>query len=982
MKALSDMLCNRRSSDSSDASKGRLATLLSLLAGLLLLGIAAPMWAQVTTTQTAVTFSSVAVGASTGSTQILSFTVPSGITLGGISAVSEGAANLDFTVVAGGTCAAGSTKTTCTVQVQFLPKAVGLRLGAVVLTDQSTPPNTLITVPLCGTGTGPLAAFGPGVITTIAGDYSLGWGYSGDLGPATSAQFNNPQVLVFDGAGNLYIVDGGNNVIREVTPGGTISTVLKNGGLDGYTGVAIDGAGNLYALNDVIWKLPPGGTSAIIPGGGLGVMGIAVDGSGNLYVVDRINDIVSKITPAGTITTVAGSGPCTSSTGMCFGGDGGPATSAQLSGAWDVAVDGSGNLYIADTGNDVIRKVTPGGTITTVAGKYEYVASNLGPVGGYGGDGGPATSAQLNSPYSIALDGAGNLYIADTLNNVIRKVNPSGTISTVAGDYGLGAGYSGNGGPATSAQLDGPRGIAVDVAGNLYIGDSNNNVIRKVDVSDAPSLTFASTEVGAASASQDVSVLNLGNAALTISQISTATNFSLGGSDTSCSSTGQALSAAASCVLGIEFNPTAGGSIAGSVVLTDNTLNASSATQTITLQGAATTPPAPPIAATTTTLTATPASVTLGAITTLTASVGSATAGTITGSVTFKVGSTTIGTSPVSGGTATLSNVTVSTSNGFSVGSDPITASYGGGSNFSGSSGNTTLTVTAPATPPPPTPPAATTTTLTATPASVTLGATTTLSASVGSATAGTITGSVTFQVGSTTIGTSPVSGGTAVLSNVTVSTSNGFSVGSDPITASYSGGTNFSASSGNTTLTVTAAAPPTVPTYTFGMADPAATVAAGSSETVALNLTSTNYAGTINFATSVTTANGTASAVTASASPVTLTSGGNATCTVTITTTTSAATHAPSAPWKSGIVMMCAVLLGAPFTLRRKRVLAVLMTALAISLAGFLIACGSASSSTKSTTTTARTYTVTVTPTGTGTVTNPAAVSITVTVQ
>ena len=278
------------------------------------------------------------------------------------------------------------------------------------------------------------------------------------------------------------------------------------------------------------------------------------------------------MTPGGTITTVAGNG------NGGYSGDGGPATSAELFEPYGVVVDGAGNLYIADTINNSIRKVTPGGTITTVAGDGTY---------GYSGDGGPATSAELAHPYGVAVDGAGNLYIADADNQRIRKVTPGGTITTVAGGT---YGYSGDGGPATSAELYEPTGVAVDGAGNLYIADSGNQRIRKVDVSDAPSLTFPSTNVGDASAAQDVSVLNLGNAPLDISQISTATNFSLGGTDTSCSSSGQTLNAAESCILGIEFNPLSAGSISGSVVLTDDTLNASAATQSIGLSGTALVP--------------------------------------------------------------------------------------------------------------------------------------------------------------------------------------------------------------------------------------------------------------------------------------------------------------------------------------------------------------------------------------------------------
>jgi uncharacterized protein (TIGR03437 family) len=191
--------------------------------------------------------------------------------------------------------------------------------------------------------------------------------------------------------------------------------------------------------------------------------GVTVDAAGNLYVADTLNNRIRKVSN-GVITTVAGSpaqghGP--------FSGDGGPATSAQLYLPSGVAVDAAGNLYIADTGNDRVRKVS-NGVITTVAGTWK----------GFGGDNGPATSAQMNAPVDVAVDAAGNLYIADYNNQCIRKV-PNGVITTVAGIGGI-PGFSGDNGPATSAQLIGPAGVAVDAAGNLYIAEVGNSRIRKV----------------------------------------------------------------------------------------------------------------------------------------------------------------------------------------------------------------------------------------------------------------------------------------------------------------------------------------------------------------------------------------------------------------------------------------------------------------------------------------------------------------------
>ncbi|XID94937.1 S-layer homology domain-containing protein [Paenibacillaceae bacterium WGS1546] len=192
--------------------------------------------------------------------------------------------------------------------------------------------------------------------------------------------------------------------------------------------------------------------------------GVAIDSSGNLYIADYQNNRIRKVDASGTISTVAGTGI------PGYSGDGGQATSATLSNPMGVAVDDSGNLYISDTANGRIRKVDASGTISTVAGTGEY---------GYSGDGGPATSAQLSSPNGVATDSDGNLYIADHSNHRIRKVDGSGTISTIAGTGTRG--YSGDGGAAASAELNGPNSIAVDSSGNLYIADFYNNRIRKVD---------------------------------------------------------------------------------------------------------------------------------------------------------------------------------------------------------------------------------------------------------------------------------------------------------------------------------------------------------------------------------------------------------------------------------------------------------------------------------------------------------------------
>jgi trimeric autotransporter adhesin len=223
--------------------------------------------------------------------------------------------------------------------------------------------------------------------------------------------------------------------------------------------------------------------------------GVAVDASGDLYIADIAGNVVRKVTAStGIITTVAGDSTYMGAdTHGGYSGDGGPAVSAELNGPVGVALDASGNLYIADDGNDVIRKVAAAtGIITTVAG--------LPGGSGFSGDGGPAVKAHLNHPFGIAADASGNLYIADTQNNVIREVSAStGIITTAAGNgYGAGTnpgGFSGDNGPATSAELSYPEGVALDISGNLYIADTLNMRVREVDASNGIITTVAGNGV-------------------------------------------------------------------------------------------------------------------------------------------------------------------------------------------------------------------------------------------------------------------------------------------------------------------------------------------------------------------------------------------------------------------------------------------------------------------------------------------------------
>jgi internalin A len=285
-----------------------------------------------------------------------------------------------------------------------------------------------------------------GTISTVAGNGTLG--YSGDGGPATSAQLAYPCGVALDQSGDIYIADSGNNVIREVTTNGNIMTIAGNNtrGFSGNEGLAI--AAQLYEP-----------------------LGLAFDASGNLYVSDSGNQLIRVIDTNGNINAFAGI------LEAGYSGDGGLATAAQFYYPKGLAMDNAGNLYIADMGNSVIRMISTKGIVTTVAGN--------GTAGSFG-DGGAATLAQLSFPDSVAVDSSGNLYIADIGNQRIREVVANGTITTIAGNGTRG--YSGDGGPAIQAEFYDPASVAVvfcsktlcnGVAdGTVYVADEDNNVIR------------------------------------------------------------------------------------------------------------------------------------------------------------------------------------------------------------------------------------------------------------------------------------------------------------------------------------------------------------------------------------------------------------------------------------------------------------------------------------------------------------------------
>ena len=333
-------------------------------------------------------------------------------------------------------------------------------------------------------------------ITTLAGA-AYNRGASDGNGPA--AQFNYPIGMAVDAAGNLFVADSFNHTLRKVTPAGAVTTVAGTAGVMGSAdgtglaaafryphGVAVDSAGNLYVAdteNFTIRKITPAGavttlagtagTSGVSDGTGSGARfespwSVAVDSSGDLYVSDQRSNTIRKITPAGVVTTLAGA------PGVVGAADG-AGSSASFNGPEGIAVDAMGNLFIADTGNNTLRKVTPGGVVSTVAG-----AAGLG-----GSTDATGPNARFSNPDAVTVDGSGNVYVADSGTNLIRLVSPSGAVTTLAGaPYAYGSAD----GTGANARFNNPEGIAVDAAGDVYVADTGNAMIRKGVASGAPAI--------------------------------------------------------------------------------------------------------------------------------------------------------------------------------------------------------------------------------------------------------------------------------------------------------------------------------------------------------------------------------------------------------------------------------------------------------------------------------------------------------------
>jgi hypothetical protein len=777
-----------------------------------------------------VNFGTVNVGATSAATAV-TFTFPSGVTLSKFAALTQGVANLDFSIQANGTtCAAGAQAAGCTVALTFSPLYPGPRKGALVLYDNSSPANAVATVYLTGIGQGPLFAIVPGVMTTVAGNGTAAT--SGDNGQATSASLV-PAFMALDGAGDIFVQDSSSTsaLIRRIdATSGVISTIGGGGGgcanqtdslgdgckatqasfsIDTSPGqgptfdydntVILDGAGNLYTTDLLPFASAPSGYTWII------------------RKIDAATGIVSNVLPQG------------SSIPLCTGGGGlNPTVSNGTCFLEIAAVDGTGTLYlnqIESTGQtNLLALSTQSSTLATLVTNYAY--SCIGTVVCTGGG---------------SIDGLGNLFMADHEGNVQKISLSTGTLTAWSGpnlgcddEYvgpvlrmdAAGDGYfapsaslgslnqqvvceagptaqsavyyagtdnypwpfNGDNLAATQANLNNIGDIELDGQGNLYISDAGNNRIRKDTVSTGVPVVFPSTTKGATSVPIDVTIQNIGNAALSLSSIVVSPQFTISSSGTTCTAQGPSIAPGTTCILAIAFAPTTTGAVSGTITFGDNSLNTQS-TSKILLTGTATGGSA---AAPTVIVTPNSATITTAQALSVTITVGGTP--TPTGTITLASGGYTSAAVTLSNGSATISVPAGS----LGTGTDTLTATYTPDSTssttYNSATGTNTVTVTAAV--------AKTATALMASATNPTTGTSVTFTATVtqnpGS---GVPTGTVTFMDGSTTLGTGTLNG-----SGVATYTTSSLPLGANSITAVYGGDINNAGStSPAVTVTVTA---------------------------------------------------------------------------------------------------------------------------------------------------------------------------------
>lgn len=494
---------------------------------------------------------------------------------------------------------------------------------------------------------------GTGIISTIAGNGNPA--YTGDAGAASAATVNNPSGVALDGAGNLYIADTGNNVIRMISAAtGVIKTVAGNGaqGSSGDTGAA-----TTAELNQP--------------------QGVTLDSNGNLYIADTANHRIRLVTAStGVITAIAGSGFTQSNGDGGFFGDSGLATAARLNFPHAVAFDQAGNMYIPDTANNRVRKVLAVSGVITAASTITTFAGNGTPA--YAGDGAAANQAELWGPSGVAVDAAGNVYIADTQNSAIRKVTAAtGFISTMtasgAGTYFFNGGFS-------TVSFYGPTGLYLDGKGNLFVADTLNMIIREIQ-GNFVALNYP-TPVRQYDKSKPKSqtVENDGNAALDLTAIAPDANAAVNAGTTTCNIGSPLLAVGADCTIGAVFAPSVSGNPVTANINVGKTGDTASAPLDIQLVGDATA-----VNSTTITVASNLNPSGFGQSVTFTATVTTgASAGNLTGTVTFLDGATVLASAVPLNAPGTTATSTFTTAS-LAVGKHLITVQYSGDAGHSAS---------------------------------------------------------------------------------------------------------------------------------------------------------------------------------------------------------------------------------------------------------------------------------------------------------
>ena len=520
----------------------------------------------------AVGFGHLQYGAVSGTSLTLNVTIGNGVTFGSVQAFTQGTPVLDFTVTAT-TCVAGTTtNAACTVNIQFLPTAAGLRKGTMVLYNNATPAAPILSVPLYGMADAPLATLSPGVARVIS---------TGEVSTETPFQITE------DGAGNLYVADYEGNNVLKIPPGGGSAIVMSLGELttNEIAGVALDGAGNLFIcdhFDNRILEILAGGTASVLSITGLSTgldipTGLAVDAANNLYISDYGNSRVVKVTPAGAGSVVATPGFT-------------PGEDSVLG----VAVDAAGTVYFPEAENNRVIKVTAAGAASLV------VTEGLTPA--------------LSSPQGVAVDGFGNLYIADAGNDRLVGVTSAGVASVIP--------TPGLTDPSTLGSF---YAIAADASGNVLVPDFGFNRLVEVNLS-AAALAFPNTVVGATSSPQTATVTNIGDLPLVFATNPAYTaNFSENSGDTNLCALGTSLAAGEVCDVSVEFTPQSVGSLSASITVTNNNLNGSNAAENVAVSGTG------PLTTTSTALAAGPNPAIAGQSVLLTASVSPEPTGLSTG---------------------------------------------------------------------------------------------------------------------------------------------------------------------------------------------------------------------------------------------------------------------------------------------------------------------------------------------------------------